>query len=77
MNGIEYQETAVGRLPVGPAADAALAAAAVGPPAPERAPADAPDVGAAARGGALKWLAPGLGAALTIAIAIVVWRRSS
>ena len=25
--GIRYQETAVGRLPVGPAADAALAAA--------------------------------------------------
>jgi hypothetical protein len=77
MNGIEYQETAVGRLPVGPAADAALAAAAVGAPAPERSSADLPEVGAAARGAALKRLAPALAAGLAIAIAIAVWRRSS
>ncbi|MEA2382521.1 MAG: hypothetical protein QOH72_2492 [Solirubrobacteraceae bacterium] len=75
MNGIEYQETAVGRLPVGPAADAALAAAAVG--APERSSADVPEVGAAARGAPLKRLAPALAAGLAIAIAIAVWRRSS
>jgi hypothetical protein len=69
--GIRYQETAVGRLPVGPAADAALAAAAAG--APERPPAD---VGAVPRA-ALKRLLPALAAALAIAIAIVVRRRSS
>jgi carbon monoxide dehydrogenase subunit G len=79
---LEYQETAVGRLPVGPAADAALAAAATSAvpaarPPRERRSADVLDLGAASRGAVLKRLVPVLAAALAAAIAIVVWRRSS
>jgi hypothetical protein len=69
--GIRYQETAVGRLPVGPAADAALAAVAARAPEPPPA-----DVGAVPRA-VLTRLLPALAAALAIAIAIVVRRRSS
>jgi hypothetical protein len=80
---LEYQETAVGRLPVGPAADAALAAAAItsagraGRPAPERRPADVVDVGAASRGAVLKRLVAALAGALAAAVAMVLWRRTS
>ncbi len=80
---IEYQETAVGRLPVGPAADAALAAAATAPepaaprPARERRSAEVLDLGAASRGALLKRLVPAAAAALAAAIAIFVWRSKN
>ena len=80
---LDYQDTAVGRLPVGPAADAALAAAAMksgaeaAPARPARRSADVLDLGAASRGAVLKRLVPALGAALAAAVAIVIWRRSS
>ncbi len=80
---LEYHDTAVGRLPVGPAADAALAAAdgtAGAPaarPARERRSADVLDLGAASRGAVLKRLVPALAAVLAVAIAIVVRRRTS
>ena len=73
----------MGRLPVGPAADAALAAAAMksgaeaAPARPARRSADVLDLGAASRGAVLKRLVPALGAALAAAVAIVIWRRSS
>lgn len=65
---LEYRDTAVGRLPVGPAADAAVAAAA-GAPAARAAPASPAAV--------LTRPAAALAAALAAAIAIVLWRRSS
>jgi hypothetical protein len=70
---LEYHDTAVGRLPRGPAADAALAAAALSSPAEVAAP-DAE----AARGAGLARLVPVLvAAALAAAIAILAWRRST
>jgi hypothetical protein len=85
--GLRYHETAVGRLPVGPAADAALAAAAVRPAdppdahppaAPERPPDPGRAAGAPSRGAVLRRLAPGAAVALGAALAIVlVWRRAT
>jgi hypothetical protein len=65
---LEYHDTAVGRLPRGPASDAALAAAALGRADPEPPAAAAP-----------RRLAPAAVAVagLAAAIAIVLWRRSS
>jgi carbon monoxide dehydrogenase subunit G len=80
---LEYEETAVGRLPVGPAADAALAAAAATPvpaaPRPTRArrSAEVLDLGAASRGAVLKRLVPAVAAALAAVLAIVVWRSKN
>ncbi len=81
---LDYQDTAVGRLPVGPAADAALAAAATtsgaeaAPARPARRSADVLDLGAASRGAVLKRARPRASARpLAAAVAIVVWRRSS
>jgi carbon monoxide dehydrogenase subunit G len=80
---LEYHETAVGRLPVGPAADAALAAAAKTPepsaprPARERQSAEVLDLGAASRGAVLKRLVPAVAGALAAVIAIVVWRSKN
>jgi hypothetical protein len=77
--GVEYHDTAVGRLPVGPAADAALAAARaprVAGPAGERRRAEVRDPRAVSRGAALTRLVAALAAALAAAIAIVVWRRT-
>jgi carbon monoxide dehydrogenase subunit G len=80
---LEYHETAVGRLPVGPAADAALAAAATAsqPAAPRsarvRRSAEVLDLGAASRGAVLKRLVPAAAAALAAVIAIVVWRSKN
>ncbi len=76
--GIEYEQTAVGRLPVGPAADAALAAAAAArPPAPPRPrpTADVLDLGAASRGAVLKRALPAAVAAAAALGAIIAWRR--
>jgi hypothetical protein len=70
---LEYHDTAVGRLPRGPAADAALAAAAHS----SAAEVPAPRV-AAAPGAGLGRLVPVLCAvALAAAIAILAWRRST
>ena len=73
-----YQDTRVGRLPIGPAADAALAAAASNGAAPrrERRSAEVLDLGAASRGAVLKRVAPAGAAALIAITAIVVWRKS-
>jgi len=73
---IDYEETAVGRLPKGPAADAALAAAAASSPsARERPSADVLDLGAASRGAVLKRAVPVAVAAAALGAVIVVWRR--
>jgi uncharacterized protein len=76
---IDYEETAVGRLPKGPAADAALAAAAASAqsssPPRERRSADVLDLGAASRGAVLKRAVPVAAAAAAIGAVIVVWRR--
>jgi carbon monoxide dehydrogenase subunit G len=66
---IPYEETRVGRLPLGPAGDAAIAAAA--PAARERRSAEVLDLGAASRGALAKRAVPvvlALGAAAAIAI---------
>jgi hypothetical protein len=60
---LEYEDTAVGPLPRGPAADAALAAAAAGTAAPRRV---APLVRSAA-----------VALALAAVVAVALWRRSS
>jgi hypothetical protein len=75
---LEYHDTAVGRLPCGPAADAALAAAAAtaAPPAPKSRNADVLDLGAAWSRGILKRFVPALAAALAAAIAIAIRRRA-
>jgi uncharacterized protein len=70
-HGIAYEETRVGRLPLGPAGDAALAAAA-GRPARERRSADVLDLGAASRGAIAKRAAP-VALALGAAAAITIW----
>jgi hypothetical protein len=70
---VEYQETVVGRLPVGPAADAALAAAAeTRAAAAERRAADTP-----ARCGVTRRLLPALAGLAAAAVALVLWRRST
>ena len=70
---VEYQETVVGRLPVGPAADAALAAAAeTRAAAAERRAADTP-----ARCGVIRRLLPALAGLAAAAVALVLWRRST
>jgi hypothetical protein len=77
---LAYEETAVGRLPVGPAADAALAAAAAGRPAAaprERRTADVLDLGAASRGAVLKRVVPAVVAAAAVAGAVIAWKRRS
>ena len=77
---VEYEESAVGRLPKGPAADAALAAAAAGRPiaAPrERRAADVLDLGAASRGAVLKRAVPVAVAAAAALGAVIAWRRRS
>jgi uncharacterized protein len=77
---LEYQDTAVGRLPRGPAADAALSAAAVAGSGRQRQPprrsAEVLDLGAASRGAVLKRLVPAVALALAAIIATVLWRRS-
>jgi carbon monoxide dehydrogenase subunit G len=74
---LDYEETAVGRLPRGPAADAALAAAAApSRPSPrERRSADVLDLGAASRSAVLKRVVPFAAAAAALGAVIVVWRR--
>jgi carbon monoxide dehydrogenase subunit G len=76
---IEYEETAVGRLPIGPAADAAVAAAAPVPrrPARERRTAEVLDLGAASRDAVLKRLVPVAIAAAAAVITFAVWRKRS
>ena len=77
---VEYQETVVGRLPVGPAADAALAAAAETraaaakrrAAAAERRAADTP-----ARCGVIRRLLPAVAGLAAAAVALVLWRRST
>jgi uncharacterized protein len=72
-----YDETPVGRLPTGPAADAALAAARAGQaPSSRSRPTDAVlDLGEVSRGAVLRRaIPPTLIAAAAIA-ALVVWRR--
>jgi carbon monoxide dehydrogenase subunit G len=75
---IAYEETRVGRLPLGPAGDAALAAAAerapAGPGRPDRArpSPDVLDLGAASRGAILRRALPAA-IALGAAAAIAVW----
>ena len=71
---LDYEETPVGRLPKGPAADAALAAAAASRPR-ERPTADVLDLGAASRGAVLKRAVPVAVAAAALGAVIVVWRR--
>jgi len=70
---IAYEETAVGRLPVGPAGDAALAAAA--PPPRERRTAEVLDLGAASRAAVAKRALPALAAVALAGLALVAWRR--
>ena len=77
---LEYEDSAVGRLPKGPAADAALAAGAAGrrlAAAPrERRTADVLDLGAASRGAVLKRAVPvAVAAAAAVGAAVIVWRR--
>ena len=67
-----YEDTPVGRLPTGPAGDAALAAAAGGAPAP--APASAPGERAALRP-ALALAAGALGAAAAAVVVLRARRR--
>ena len=82
--GIAYEDTEVGRLPVGPAGDAALAAAeadagdvAAGTAAPRRRrSAEVLDLGAASRGAIARRALPVLAAAGAAAAALVVLRRS-
>lgn len=71
---IAYEETEVGALPVGPAGDAALAAAA---PAPrrERRSAEVLDLGAASRAAVAKRAVPALAVAGLAAAAVVTWVR--
>lgn len=71
-----YRETRVGRLPIGPAADAALAAAA-GPAVRPRRSAEVLDLGAASRGAVLKRVLPASAVALAAITAVVVWRKRS
>ncbi|HZB74817.1 MAG TPA: SRPBCC family protein [Solirubrobacteraceae bacterium] len=75
---LQYERTAVGRLPKGPAADAAVAAAAAGRPAAaprERRTADVLDLGAASRGAVLKRAVPVAVAAAAALGAVIAWRR--
>src|SRR3954451_17197610 len=77
---LEYQDTAVGRLPRGPAADAALAPGALGGPAADPAgPVERDHRPAPVRAAAVRRVAPVAAAlaALAATIAIVLWRRSS
>jgi carbon monoxide dehydrogenase subunit G len=71
-SSIDYEETAVGRLPKGPAGDAALAAAARERP---RASADVLDLGAASRGAVLKRAVPVAVAAAALGAVVVIWSR--
>jgi hypothetical protein len=72
---LDYEETAVGRLPKGPATDAALAAARRVPPARERRTADVLDLGAASRGALLKRAVPVAVVAAAALGAVIVWKR--
>ena len=75
--GIAYESTAVGPLPVGPAGDAALAAARVHPAPPRRRPsAEVLDLGAASRAAIAKRALPALAAAGLAAVAFVALRRA-
>ena len=72
-----YEETPVGRLPTGPATDAALAAAGAGQaPSPRSRPTDEVlDLGEISRGAVLKRaIPPALLATAAIAV-LAVWRR--
>ena len=73
---VEYQDTAVGRLPVGPAADAALAAAAETRAAPDETRAADPPARSAVTRRLLPALA-GLAGLAAAAVALVLWRRSA
>jgi carbon monoxide dehydrogenase subunit G len=66
---IAYEETRVGRLPLGPAGDAAIAAAR---PPRERPSPDVLDLGAASRGAIVKRVAPAI-VVLGAAAAIAIW----
>jgi uncharacterized protein len=70
---IAYEETRVGRLPLGPAGDAAIAAAA--PAARERRSAEVLDLGAASRGALAKRAVPVVLALGAAAIAVRLARR--
>jgi carbon monoxide dehydrogenase subunit G len=70
---IAYEETAVGRLPVGPAGDAALAAAR--PPARERRSAEVLDLGAASRAAIAKRAVPAVAALAAVVAAAAYLRR--
>jgi uncharacterized protein len=73
---VGYEETRVGRLPLGPAGDAAIAAAAGAAPARERRSADVLDLGAASRGAIVKRAVPVVAVlAAAAAIAIRLGRR--
>jgi carbon monoxide dehydrogenase subunit G len=70
---IAYEETRVGRLPLGPAGDAAIAVAAERDgPVRERPTADVLDLGAASRAAILKRAAP-VALALAAAAGIAIW----
>jgi len=72
-----YDETPVGRLPTGPAADAALAAAAAGAPAPGprvRRSDDVLDLGEVSRTALLKRVVPAAAVLAGAVTALLVWR---
>jgi carbon monoxide dehydrogenase subunit G len=73
-----YEDTAVGRLPTGPAGDSALAAAAARRPAtppPSRRTEEVLDLGEISRGAVLKRVVPGI-AALVAAVLVVLALRA-
>jgi carbon monoxide dehydrogenase subunit G len=70
---VEYEDTEVGRLPVGPAGDAARAAAT--PPARERRAPEVLDLGAASRAAVAKRAVPVLAAVAVLAAAIAGYLR--
>jgi hypothetical protein len=74
--GLDYEDTPVGPLPIGPAGDAALAGAAVRAARDgRRRSADVLDLGAASRAAVARRLLPAL-AAVSAALAVLLWRRS-
>ena len=75
--GIAYEDTEVGPLPVGPAGDAAMAAAQIGPAPPRpRRSAEVLDLGAASRAAIAKRALPVLAAAGLAAAALLALRRA-
>jgi carbon monoxide dehydrogenase subunit G len=72
--GIAYEDTEVGRLPVGPAGDAALAAARATPARERRSP-EVLDLGAASRAAVAKRAVPVLAAVALLAAAVAGYLR--